>query len=356
MRDLFRFATGIGSLPHQRASAALEIVLKYLPELPHWPQLPAGGEEEGFVRQYLSPLLDCGLVQITSGRSPYFLTDAPDWLERQTAFYMAALTAEAENSLAAFGLPYSSATGFYAFLEHLEKHGPGHARYLKGQLSGPVTLGLQLTDAALQPAFYRDDLREMLVTNLSLQLCWQVEKLASAGLPVIIFIDDPSLLCFGQSTFVGLSREAIQRSLHTLVDVAHGAGALVGVHACAGVDWSLLLELPFDIVNIDVYHYFASLLVYASELDLYLARGGILAWGLVPTSPEVEQETAEALLGRLEKHVETLAKKGLDRTRLYDQLLFTPSCGTGTLSACQAEKVYSLLQEISMCYRSGFGS
>lgn len=356
MRDLYRFATGIGSFPCQAASTALEIVFKYLPELPHWPQLPAGGEEEGFIRQYLSPLIDGGLVQITSGRSPYFVTDAPDWLERQTAFYTSALAAEAENSWAAFGFPPSSAVGFYAFLEQLEERGLGQARYLKGQLSGPVTLGLQLTDAALQPAFYRDDLREMLVTSLSLQLRWQIEKLASAGLPVIIFIDDPSLLCFGQSSFVGLSREAIQKSLRALVDVAHEAGALVGVHACAGVDWSILFELPFDIVNVDVYHYFPSLLVYTAELGRYLAGGGVLAWGLIPTSPEVEQETAEALLGRLEEYIGTLAKKGLDRARLNEQLLFTPSCGTGTLSANQAGKVYSLLQESSVRYRSSFGS
>jgi methionine synthase II (cobalamin-independent) len=353
MRDLYGLATGIGSLPHKTAAAALEIIFRHLPEVPHWPQLPAAGEEEGFVRQYLSPLSASGLLHIASGRSPYFTTDASDWLERQTEFYEKALAAETGDFLTDFALPRSAANGFYSFAELLVARTTA-ARYIKGQLSGPVTLGLQLTDVSMQPAFYRDDLRELLVTSLSMQLRWQVGMLAAAGLPVIVFIDEPGILCFGQSSFVGLSREAIQGSLHNLVEAAHQAGALVGVHACAGVDWSLLFELPFDIVNVDVYHYFPSLLVYTDSLRLYLERGGILAWGLVPTSAEVERETAHSLLLRLEEYLKTLGKKGIDPALLVRQLIFTPSCGTGTLSAGQAEKVYSLLQEISLCYQSSF--
>jgi hypothetical protein len=263
------------------------------------------------------------------------------------------LAAEAGGSFSDFAFPRSAADGLYSFLEQLTRRRAG-AAYLKGQLSGPVTLGLQLTDVSLQPAFYRDDLREMLVTNLSLQLRWQANMLAAAGLPVIIFIDDPAILCFGQSSFIGLSRKAIQDSLRTLADAAHQAGAVVGVHACAGVDWSILFELPFDIVNVDVYHYLPSLLVYTESFRHYLDRGGILAFGLVPTSAEVEQVTARALLLRLNEILETLGRKGLDSLKLSRQLMFTPSCGTGTLSAAQAEKVYALLQEISLSYRSGF--
>lgn len=353
MQDLYGLATGIGSFPHKTAQAALEIIFERLPEIPHWPQLPSAGVEEGFIRQSLKPLATSGLLRSDSGRSPYFLTDAPDWLDRLTDFYAQALEAEAGNSLDSYAFTRSAAEGFYPFLEQVARCDSA-ACYLKGQLAGPVTLGLQLTDVSLQPAFYRDDLREILVTNLSLQLRWQVKMLAATGRPVIIFIDDPSILSFGQSSFVGLSREAIQGSLHTLADAAHQAGALVGVHACAGVDWSLLFELPFDIVNIDVYHYFTSLLVYTASFRSYLERGGFLAWGLVPTSAEVEQETARSLLLRLENNLETLGKKGIDPAVLARQLMFTPSCGTGTLSIGQAEKVYALLQEISLRFRSGF--
>lgn len=345
-------ATGIGSLPHNSATPALEMIFSAVPQIPHWPQLPTAGEEEGFIRQYLPPLLERGLVVTKEGRSPYFDTGAPDWLERLTAFYTEVLDESDPDAPERFGFPQSAAAGFYAFLKQLKEEGPKAAQYIKGQISGPVTMGFQVTDEKMQPAFYIDDLREILARSLVMQVRWQVRTLKAFGLPVILFIDDPGIYAFGQSTFVGLSKTAIQESLRPLIDAAHEEGALIGVHACAGVDWSLLFELPIDIVNIDVYHYFTSLLLYASEFDAYLSRGGHLAWGLVPTSDEVESETAESLLARLDEYFATLEKKRVDGVRMRKQLIFTPSCGTGTITVAQAEAVYRLLQEISQIYRS----
>jgi hypothetical protein len=344
-------ATGIGSLPQKDAAPALELIFQRIPEIPHWPQLPAAGREEGFIRQYLTPLLERGLVVEEAGRSPYFATGSDDWLERLTAFYSEVLDETAEDAPAQFGFPRTAAAGFYAFAEYLQKQGCGNALFLKGQLSGPVTTGFHVTNQNLQPAFYVDELRDVIVRSLALQVRWQARALKAMGRPVILFIDDPGVYAYGQSTFVGLSRTAIQESLRPLVEAAHQEGALVGVHACAGVDWSLFFELPFDFVNIDVYHYFTSLLLYATEFQAFLARGGALAWGLVPTSDEAEGETPQALLSRLEEYFITLERKGVDREAMRTQLIFTPSCGTGTLTVPQSETVYHLLQEISKQYR-----
>lgn len=350
-KKLSGLATGIGSMPHQQTDPALRLISKSLPDIPHWPQLPAAGEEEGFIRQYLSPLIERGLVVEASGRSPFFQTDAEDWLEMLTEFYTDVLADQEDLSVARFAFPPSSAAGFYSFLEQLRCEGAGDALYLKGQVTGPVTMGFQITNENMQPAFYNDELRDIIVRSLALQIRWQIRTLATFGLPVIIFVDDPSIYGYGQSTFVGLSREAIQQSLIPLIEAAKEEGALIGVHACAGVDWSLLFELPFDFVNIDTYNYFTSLLVYSGELNDYLARGGALAWGIVPTSAEIESESAQSLLARVEEHMLTLENKGVDSGRLRSQLLFTPSCGTGSLPVDHAEKVYCLLTEISELYR-----
>ncbi len=350
-KKLSGLATGIGSMPHQQAAPALSLIYKSLPHIPHWPQLPAAGEDEGFIRQYLSPLIERGLVVEASGRSPYFQTDAEGWLEMLTEFYTDVLADQEDQTIASFAFPLSSAAGFYSFLEHLRCEGTGDAIYLKGQVTGPVTMGFQITNENMQPAFYNDELRDIIVRSLALQIRWQIRTLAAYGLPVIIFIDDPAIYGYGQSTFVGLSREAIQQSLIPLIEAAKEERALIGVHACAGVDWSLLFELPFDFVNIDIYNYFTSLLVYSSELNNYLARGGSLAWGVVPTSAEVESESAHSLLERVEGHMLTLEKKGVDGGRLRSQLLFTPGCGTGSLPVDYAEKAYCLLMEISELYR-----
>ena len=344
-------ATGIGSLPYLSAAPALELIFNSIPELPHWPQLPAAGDKEGLVRQFLSPLLERGLVIEAAGRAPYFVAAAKDWLALLTEFYHEVLEHSTQAAIDSFAFPPEVAAGYYAFLKHLQQEGPGPACFLKGQLTGPLTMGIVVTDENMQASFYDHDLREVIVRSLAMQIRWQARSLQQFGLPVLLFLDEPGLYGYGQAAFVGLARADIQECLHTLIDTAHEEGVLIGIHACAGIDWSLLFELPFDVINVDMYNYFTSLLPYVQECGSFLERGGILAWGIVPTSAEAEQETAASLLSRLAQYQVQLAAKGINEAALQKQLLFTPSCGTGTLTTAQTTAVYRLLQQLAEHYQ-----
>ena len=70
-------ATAIGSFPHKDAGAACELILKSIPEIPTWPQLPAIDFKEGMEIQY-SEGLPCVTIDNTAQRRPldrpgYFL-------------------------------------------------------------------------------------------------------------------------------------------------------------------------------------------------------------------------------------------------------------------------------------------
>ncbi len=341
-------ATGVGSLPCRHPGPALDLIFRYLPEIAHWPQLPRRSAREGFVRQYVSPLVEMGLVE-GEGGGLCFATSAPDWPERLTRFYALYLEAvERDEALEAFAFPRDAAEGFYAFLE---RAGKGEALFVKGQVSGPVTLGFQVTDPSCRASFYDPQLRDLLLKTLEMHVRWQVRALARTGLPVILFIDDPGLYAFGQSTSIALGREEIGESLNTLYDAAHREGALVGTHCCAGIDWSLLTESRVDILNFDAYEYFNTLLPYTSDLAAFLERGGLLAWGLVPTSPKIDGESVKSLLALLSQQLDTLAGKGIPRHHLEEQAMLTPSCGTGSLTPEQAERVYQLTAGVSGALR-----
>lgn len=350
-RELQGLATGIGSFPYLTAAPALELIFNCLPSLPHWPQLPAAGAKEGLVRQYLSPLLARGLVVEAPGRAPYFVPETKDWLAWLTEFYHDVLDHSTPAAIDTFAFPPQVAAGYYAFLQHLQTNGPGAARFIKGQLTGPLTTGIVVTDEKMQPSFYDHDLREVIVRSLAMQIRWQARSLQQFGVPVLLFIDEPGLYGFGQAAFIGLSRAEIQESLQALIDVAHEENVIIGIHACAGIDWSLLFELPFDVINIDMYNYFTSLLPYVQECSDYLNRGGFLAWGLVPTSVDVLQETATSLFTRLTDYQMRLVAKGINEAALQKQLLFTPSCGTGTLTTRQTAAVYQLLRQLTELYQ-----
>jgi methionine synthase II (cobalamin-independent) len=336
--ELYGLATGIGSTPHTVPGEALDLIFTYLKQIPHWPQLPRRGAAEGFSAQYLTPLLKRELIAFNDTGSPCFTAADPRWDERSCRFYEMLLD---EANLPEFAFPPDAAAGFYAFLAGRDRF-TGETRCVKGQISGPVTVGFQVADPQGRPAFYNDALREILVKTLAEQARWQALALRELGLPVLIFIDDPGIFSYGSSAAVGLGRAEIQAGLTEIIEAVRAAGGLTGVHCCAGPDWSLLLELPLDLVSFDAYGYFPSLQVYGEALDRFLAAGGALAWGLVPASEQAMAEDASSLLRLLNQKVAALAAGGVDEARLRRQLIITPSCGLGTRPQELAERVYSL--------------
>jgi hypothetical protein len=140
------------------------------------------------------------------------------------------------------------------------------------------------------------------------------------GTPTILFFDEPSLSSFG-SAFSSLNREDVVHSLNECFDAVKG---LKGIHCCGNTDWSVLLSMNLDILSFDAYGYLETLSLYPKELKAFLERGGILAWGIVPTSEDVLKEEAESLVKRFKEGVKTLSKKGIDQT-LLERAILTPS-------------------------------
>lgn len=354
----FRMATGIGSLPFQEEGRALQLILDNLPLVPHWPQLPRLGPGQNFAEQFLGPLLKLEILKIKEGGSSFFDTGDPGFLNRMSDFFDLYYGAREESqgeggdTLDLFAMPPGQASGFYAFRQKLQKEGTGGALFVKGQTSGPVSIGLKVTDASFQPSFYQEMLREMLVKTLEMQVEWQARLLRELGLPVIIFIDEPGICFYGQAFYIGLSRQDIKESLDTMVQAIHRQGALAGAHICSGIDWSILMEAGMDIINLDAVNYFDHLLVYKEQFQEYVEGGGIIAWGVVPSGEQVMGENRETVLRRLEEILTRLAGKGFPRDALERQLMVTPSCGTGTLTEEEAEKVYNLTGELQL-YLSG---
>lgn len=346
-------ATGIGSLPHQDVAEALKRVWTSLPWAPHWPQLPQCGAESSFVGQYLRGLVETGVIE--GFDQPRFQVEAMDWVERMSRFFELYLRAEEgeERALETFGFTRIGGTGFEEFCQDLDQHGTRGALLLKGQLSGPVTLGMQITDRNRRACYYDEILRDMLVKALAMHARWQTNRLRKYGLPVLMSIDDPGLYGYGASTHVTLERNTLISDLNFIAQRILDEGGIPGVHVCAGMDWTLLFDTKIQVIFFDAYEYMTSMLVVADALERFLERGGILAWGIIPTSHKVLGESVESLWERFEGNICELVKRGVHEGRLRAQSLVTPSCGTGTLENSVAERIYELLPQISQRLTSG---
>ena len=339
-------ATGVGSLPQTKGEEALDLIWKSVPLAPHWPQLPRLGAESSFVGQYLNALIETGVIG--GVEDPKFQVDATDWVERLTVFYTLYLEAiEGDpQALERFGFSVQGGEGFEAFCQDLAQNGTRDAVLLKGQLSGSLTLGMQIKDKDRRSIYYDDTLRDMLVKTVALHAEWQTKRLSQFGLPVLMMIDDPSLYGYGASTHITLNREQLIEELNAIIEGIFRQGGIAGVHVCAGMDWTLLFDSKVQVVNFDAYDYMQSMLAVARPLNEFLTRGGILSWGIVPTNPIAWEETSQSLKILLENKIAELVTRGVDESLLRQQSMLTPSCGTGTLSEELGEHVYKLLAEL----------
>jgi len=348
-------ATGIGSVPHTDPEEAVKFVISYFPEVPYWPQLPLRGNDEGFLNQFIAPLVELGIVAV-KGTKYYFDTEQAEWGARLAQFYETYLAAVEgdEKALGFFNFPEKSAAGFYAFVRHLEAHGTGRAKYVKGQITGPLTVGLALNDQDGKAIYYNSQGRDILIKTLALQGLNQARVLARFGLPVIVFVDDPVLYASGQSTFITVNKEEIIPELNSIFAAVQGAGGLAGCHSCAGMDWSILFESQVDIVSFDAFSYFTSVSTYIDGIKTFVNRGGVLAWGIVPTSADnLSEQTVTTLKSRLQENMAYLVQKGIDPLKLLEQAMITPSCGTGTLPLDLAVKVHELTRDLAALVAGG---
>lgn len=333
----FFIATAIGSFPHKEEQEVLPLILRDFAEIPFLPQLPKRSFLEGMVAQY-SEGFPC--LKLDEKEHRLWVDTSSGFDEEVERFYQSV----EKDDIELFRISEDYAKGLRLLKDLAREEVRKKIKYIKAQVTGPITFGLSLCDQEKKPIFYNPTLREILIHHLSFKARWLERRLQDLfpGIPTIIFFDEPALSAFG-SAFSGLNQDDVTLSLNQCYSAVKG---LKGTHCCGNTDWSLLLSTDLDILSFDAYGYLENLSLYPSELETFLKRGGILAWGIVPTSEDVQQEDVQSLVKRFEKGIATLSKEGIN-PELLKRAIITPSCGTASLSIELAERVSQLTAKVS---------
>jgi methionine synthase II (cobalamin-independent) len=336
-------ATVIGSFPHEKAADACELVFESLGDIPAWPQLPRRGFHEDMNVQF-SRRLPC-LALNEADRKAGFDTsrDMAGELER---FY----THVIEDDVDYFALDDDYAAGFGCFVQGVRDGRTAGALALKGETTGPLTLGLMTDLVDGKYALYKPDLFDAVVKNCVMNARWQVRTLKKFSERVIVFFDEPSLSIIG-SGFYSVDRDQVVNSFREITDGIHREGGLAGTHCCGNADWDDLLDpaTGLDIINFDATdEIIVDKFVNARNVISYLERGGCVAWGVIPTlKDKLEAATQDGVADNFREVVRRLAARGLTEDAVLSQSIVTPSCGTGTLAVDLAEKAMMLLKKLS---------
>ena len=348
MPEFNYLTTHVGSVPHNDAQGLNARLLSML-DIPCWLQLPRRDFRENIYTQYTPSLPGAVVLEDKEKAVIDFSLDKFD--TQLESFYQSVL----DDDVSAFALHPEYAWGFYALTNALKNQKPAMS---KGQVMGPISFGLTVTDQDGRACLYNEIYVDVLIKHMTFNARWQVSQLDKVSDQVILFVDEPYMASFG-SAYVNLSREQVIVWLDEVYDALHTTGAITGTHCCGNTDWGLLLETQVDILNLDAYDFIENLALYPLELRGFLDRGGAVCWGLVPNDGRVLNETAQSLAERLRNGIKLICEKAAKRgvkmhpDEFATRSIVAPACGLGSATVEISERAFDILVETGNILKKG---
>jgi hypothetical protein len=298
--------TAMAILPHERPEPALELALSL--DIPFWPQLPhlnfyedmyvqAGEHFPGIV---LFP--ETATIRFDTAK---FYEELPQMLEHW-------------EELGYFDISPGYSAVYHRFLEMDFSSYPA----IRGQLEGPISFGLKVLDENDRPIIFSDEVRPILLDFMARRAQAQLARLKEKHPRAFLFLDEPGL----QFIFSSVSGYPDMRAKEDLDRFLAQIDRPRGIHLCGNPDWEFLLKRDLDILSLDIYTNGEIFQHYGQAIRAFLNRGGVLAWGIIPTCFEsFEQESPERLEAYLETLWPTVLAAGIDRDQLLAQSLLAPA-------------------------------
>ncbi|MFT6392569.1 MAG: hypothetical protein ACJA14_002095, partial [Ilumatobacter sp.] len=290
-------SVGVGSLPHRDASAAAAFALSEF-DIATVPTLPMRSPAEGMVAQAIA-----GLPGVSFGQYGSFAIDPVGLADDQPIL--------TDLSIDGFG-------GLRAFLDLARQVGTDGSP-VKWQFIGPVTLGIALQRAGLRSTQAFTIAAEAVRHHVA-----QISAVVAEVLP-----KSPQLMMLDEPWFSDLMSPDFPIPPDVAVDListsmaAVGPGVAVGIHCCGSADVATMLESGPQVISIPLAN---DLIEYAGYLSRFIESGGVIAWGVLPTSGPLPVKS-----DRYWRHLSDLwcllVERGVDAAALRRQSLVTPVCG-----------------------------
>ena len=323
--------TGIGSLPLMSAASAIQSVAESSAEIPFWPQLPKLSEREsiigqglGTVADHLEPRSEGYGYQVKEGRIDSVL----EIFHRSNGQLMP-----------------KNAAGFWAFERALSSGTFDSAVAVKGQIEGPITLSAYLFHRG-RPFLSDPTLFSAIAFHVSQIICWQIERLEAAGLPVLLFVDEPAL-CLETNAATMVSEEKMLDALAVILEDARTRGAYPGLHCCADRPLERMRRVKPDIISFDAHEGLDGFFSDSHALD-FVHQGGMVAYGIVPTRAGVNAvDSAKIFLRWLQA-----ASQAGDPQEFAQRAMITATCGLGLLDESSIAESFGVAHAVSRTIRA----
>jgi len=299
--------TAMGIMPHTDVGKALGLALGL--DIPFWPQLPNVSFYEDMYVQTSENFP--GVVVDPDGEKVGFSTAK---FEEELGDYSQRM-AESET----FALSRSYSAVYHRFLAKDLQDYPA----IRGQVTGPVSLGFRVTDEDSRPIIYNEGVRTLLFDFIQRKANIQYWQLKEKNQNAFVWLDEPGL----GWVFSGLSGYNDVQARQDYQSFLAGFDGPRALHLCASINLPYLLELGVELLSFDAYQIELMPKGYTNAVADFLRGGGTISWGIVPTDSEsLSKETPETLARLLSGYWEVVAvNTGLSTKAIAEQALIAPA-------------------------------
>lgn len=327
--------TALGSLPHPTARAAWESCLQHLPAVLPLPLLAGHGEQP-------ASLAADGLGGATI-RLDQLRFDREAAFKALDGLYLAYL----QNQWPTRALDLAALDEWTARESQVRR-----AQAVSTLLMGPVSLALRLVDEAGRPALVDNVIVDALVKHLYLRLRWQHAVIGRTAQVVLQWLYEPYFDIIG-TPFSPVDWPVAR---HAVEETFGGGSGVRGVWVGASTDMPALLRcLGVEVVGIPLPDP-AVAEGWADALRDFIARGGVIGWGIVPQTADGLAQTRVGRLGaRFGAVLRALESAGLPPGELVGASLIMPEDILGNLSPAEADAVLAVTGQLSGMLRHTYG-
>ena len=317
---------------------ACRMMIRHFPECPT-PPAPGRGGLRGFIAGMPCVWADKEKKQIV-----YELTGREDELAQFYDRYMA-------EDLDYFAMPPESEAGLHKLAKMFKEKQCPDLKMIHFAVPGIFSWGLSMMDESRTPALYNDTMRDVMIKLLAMKAKWRQREINRLfpEIPTLFMISNGGLTVYVSASGVGKWEDA--KAIYN--EVLAAVEATTSIHCCASFDWPLLMDTNTDIIHFDAYQYAESMSLYPDALRKFLERGGMIAWGIVPSgvADQIRSETSSSLMGRLEKGIQSVVANGIDKELLLESSWISPNCVISAPTIELGERVYALTSEVSQQMR-----
>ncbi|MBT4983199.1 MAG: hypothetical protein HOJ85_09905 [Ilumatobacter sp.] len=248
---------------------------------------------------------------------------------------VAGMTAAA---LATNELDDSSFDGLHAFLTL------GRLVNLDGEpitwhLPGPLSVGVSLCDAGLEPA-EAFALAGKVVGSKLVEIAAEVSRVLPNS-PQLVMIDEPALADLMRPDFPIPPDHAVDVMSSAMAALPHDVVA--GIHCNLQCDIATMLASGPAVISVPVAD---DLVDWAGYIDRFLDDGGVIAWGVVPTGGPIAAG-ADRYWRALSDVWCELVRRGCDPVALRRQSMVTPGGGLEAHAVSVARRLARLTAEVA---------